>query len=75
MLYSQQSVFIFTTSNSTLVNGIIQKITYPVIYTFPKKAILRLTRVIKVLLCMIIKLEPGKMLKAENPEKYLNHNH
>lgn len=49
---------------------------YPVIYTFPKKTILRLTRIIEGLLYMIlVKPKPEEMLKAENQEKCLNHSH
>lgn len=74
-LCSQQSVFIFITLNSTWVNGIIKK-KNPVIYTFPKKTIVRLTRIIEGLLhIMLIKPESGGMLKAEKQEKCLNHTH
>lgn len=44
-----------------------KKKTYSVIYTFPKKTILRLTRIIEGLLyVMLINPESGGMLKAEN---------
>lgn len=48
----------------------IQRITYPVIYTFPNKTILKLINFIKVLLyIMLLNLENDEMLKAENREK------
>lgn len=54
----------------------IQRITYPVIDTFPSKTIFKINHNYEVLLyTMLLKLQPGDMLKAENEEKCLNHNH